>query len=461
MLFKQYGIGVTLEKEIKKTSDMTVGNPLKLILSFAIPLFIGNIFQQIYSITDTIIIGHNLGDMAIASIGATGSIYSLLINFALGLNSGYGIIVAQSFGAKNHVKLKQAIATMIVLNLSITFVVTIISLLFLRTLLQLMNIPAEIFENAYSYISIIIGGMLATISYNMFAGIMRAVGNSKTPLYFLILSCTINICLDLLFIMAFGLGVSGAAIATVIAQTFSAILCGIYVIRKYRDLLPSKKDFKLDLPLLMEMSSSGFAMAMMLCVIDIGSVIYQRAINGLGEVLIVSHTAARKIIGMFMMPIGSISAANSTFASQNWGAGKKERIGGALKKVLLLQVGFGLIACAIIFLFGTTIIQLITGTTDSEVIDNAFLSLRLHFICYPALGILFALRTTLQAIGYKIAPIVSSSFELIAKIIAGIWLIPKFGYISACLTEPIIWIICSIYLIITIVRIKPFATNKQ
>ncbi len=450
-----------MEKVVKKTTDMTTGNPIKLILSFAIPLIIGNIFQQIYSITDTMIIGHRLGDMSIAAIGATTSIYGLLINFAAGLNNGYGIVVSQSFGAKNQYKLKRAIATMFILNFVVTTILTILSVLFLRTLMQLMNTPESIFEDAYTYISIILGGMISTIAYNMFAGLMRALGNSKTPLYFLILSSGLNVSLDLLFIIVFDWGISGAAIATVIAQTCSAILCGSYVFYKYSDILPNKNDFKLEMPLVMEMSSSGFAMAMMLCVVDMGTVIYQSSINELGELLIVAHTAARKILSLFMMPLGSISTANSTFASQNWGAGKKDRISETLKKVLALEVGWSVIAIIIVFIFGDMLVKLITGSSDSHIISNAVLSLRLHLVCFPALGILLVLRSTLQAIGYKIVPVISSSFELGVKVISGVWLIPAFGYISVCITEPIIWNICAIYLIITFIKIKPFKQDKE
>ena len=448
-------------KEHTNTNDMTTGNPVKLILAFAIPLFVGNIFQQIYNVADTMIAGYNLGDAAIAAIGATSSIFSLLMNFASDLNSGYGIVVARAFGAKNQDKLKKSIAAMIVLDLVITFMLTVFSLLFLTPLMRLLNIPDSIFADAYSYIAIITAGMLATIVYNMLAGIMRAVGNSRTPLYFLILSCAINLSLDCLFIIGFGWGVEGAAAATVIAESLSALFSGIYMFRKYREILPGRKHFHLDMPLLKEMAATGFAMALMLCVVDIGSVIYQRAINGLGEMLIVSHTAARKIIGIMMMPLASIATAYSTFTSQNWGAGKTERIRQTLKKVMAMEAGWGLFSCLAVFLLGGTAVRILTGTSDSNVIDNAVLSLRFHFVCYPALGILLALRTSLQAIGRKAVPVISSSFELILKLIAGIWLIPKLGYLCVCLTEPVIWVSCAVFLIAEFMIQKPFDSNKE
>ncbi len=450
-----------MEEVSKKTNDMTVGSPIKLILWFAIPLFIGSIFQQIYNVVDTVIIGHRLGDMAIASIGATSSLYGLNINFALGLNSGYGIIVAQAFGAKDEEKLKKSIATMLVLNTVITVILTILSLVFLRTIMNLMNVPESIFEDAYTYISIILGGMIVTIAYNMFAGIMRAVGNSKTPLYFLIVSVILNVVLDILFIVGFNWGVAGAAIATVVAQGFSAILCGVYVVVKYRDILPNREHFCIDMPLITEMSTIGFSMALMLCVVDLGTMFYQRGVNILGETYIVAHTAARKIISIFTMSLSAIATANSTFASQNWGAGKKERVRDALKKIVALEVICGLIACVCTFLFGSILVKLITGTTNDEILMNAVLSIRIHSLFYPTLGILLVLRTTLQSIGYKVAPVISSMFEMGIKFISGLWLIPTLGYLCVCLTEPVIWTVCAIYLIIVFIRLKPFDLKRE
>lgn len=444
-------------KQSIKTNDMTSGNPVRLILAFAIPLFIGNIFQQIYNVADTMIAGYNLGDTAIAAIGATSSVYSLLMNFASGLNSGYGIVVAQAFGAKDQDKLKKSIAAMAVLDLGITLILTVFALLFLTPLMRLINIPDSIFADARSYIAIIIAGMLATIAYNMLAGIMRAIGNSKTPLYFLIISCAINLSLDCVFIIGFGWGVEGAAAATVIAEGFSALFSGIYMFHKYRRILPNREHFHLEMPLLREMAATGFAMALMLCVVDIGSVIYQRAVNGLGEMLIVAHTAARKIIGIMMMPLSSIATAYSTFTSQNWGAGKRKRIRQTLVKVMAMEVGWGVFSCLAIFMLGGTAVRILTGTSDSNVIDNAVFSMRIHFLCYPALGILLALRTSLQSIGRKVIPVISSTFELIIKLLAGIVLIPMFGYVYVCLTEPVIWIVCMIFLVISYFIQKPFS----
>lgn len=435
------------------TVDMTQGNPVRHILYFAVPLFIGNIFQQIYNIVDTMVAGYNLGDPAIAAIGATSSLYGLLVNFAGGLNSGFGIVVARKFGAKDEAGLKTSIAAMAVLNTFITILISVISLLFLKPLMRGLNVPETIFEDAYKYIVVIVAGMTATILYNMCAGILRAVGNSKTPLYFLILSSILNLSMDVVFIMGLGWGVQGAAAATVIAEGVSALLAGSYILKHYKDILPGKEHFRFEAAFLKEMLGTGFSMAVMLCVVDLGSVLYQRAINGLGDTLIVAHTAARKIIGILMMPLASIATTNSTFVSQNFGAGQYRRIESSIKKVLGMEVLWGVLSCIFVYLFGGLAVRFLTNTKDTEVIGNAVLSIRIHFACYPALGILLALRTSLQAMGSKFVPVISSGFELAGKLVAGFILIPAFGYIWVCLTEPIIWVVCMVFLIV-VFRIK-------
>ena len=435
--------------------DMTQGNPVRHILIFAIPLFIGNIFQQVYNIVDTMVAGYNLGDSAIAAIGATSSLYGLLVNFAWGLNSGFGIVVARKFGAKDEEGLKSSIAAMIALNTIITVLISAAALVSLKVLMRGLNVPETIFKEAYDYLAIIVAGMIATILYNMCAGILRAVGNSRTPLYFLIFSSILNLSMDVLFIIVIGWGVQGAAAATVIAQSVSALLAGGYIMKYYKDILPEKKHFRFEKVFLKEMLGSGFSMAFMLCVVSLGSVLYQRAINGLGDTLIVAHTAARKIIETLMMPLSSIATANSTFVSQNFGAKQYERIEKSIWKVLGMEILWGILSCVFVYLFGSLAIRFLTNTKDAEVIENAVLSVRIHFICYPALGILLALRTSLQAMGSKVVPVIASSLELIGKIVTGFVLIPVFGYLWVCLTEPIIWVVCMAFLIAVFVVKNP------
>lgn len=325
-------------KPSSRVSDMTQGEPVKLILAFAIPLFIGNIFQQIYSMVDTMVAGYFLGDSAIAAIGATSSLYSLLLNLAIGMNNGYAIVVTQCFGAHDEKRLRQSVAGMILLNAAVTLTVTLLSLAFLEQLMHFMNTPESIFSPAYQYIWIICAGMLATIAYNMFAGFMRAMGNSQTPLYFLIFSSALNIALDLLMVVVFQMGVAGAALATVVSQAVSAILSGFYVARHYRNIFPTREDFRVPKAMLGDLLTSGIAMGLMLCVVDLGSVIYQRANNDLGETIITAHTAVRKLFALTCQPLGGIATSVSTFVGQNWGAKQPERIRYAMKRAVWMEL---------------------------------------------------------------------------------------------------------------------------
>lgn len=436
------------KKRTAPVRDMTQSSPLSLILAFSVPLLIGNIFQQIYSMVDTMVVGHGVGDQAIAAIGATSALYSIIVNFAWSLNNGYAIVVTQRFGAQNIRGMRHAIAGMIMLNSGMTALLTVLALIFLRPLMAFMNTPAAIFEDAYAYITIIYLGMFSTIAYNMFAGILRAMGNSRSPLYFLIVSSLLNIALDLLFVMVLRMGVAGAALATVIAQTISAVLCGIYTLRSYGDYMPRREHFRVPSETLKELASTGFAMALMITVIDAGSLVYMRANNAFGEVIITSHVTARRIIGIFMGPISSVSTALSTFVGQNFGAGKKDRIRTGIIKICLFEIGFSIVAFVVLFFAGASIVRLITGTSDAEIIRNAVMSVRIHTAFFPFLGLVFCIRSSMQSMGKKKAPILASCIELSLKFVAAAWFIPTFGFLGTSFTEPLIWLFMAVYLVI-------------
>lgn len=438
-----------------KQTDMTEGNPVKIIILFAIPLFLGNIFQQIYNIVDTMVAGYTLGDSAIAAIGTTATLYGFIINFAWGMNSGFGIIVSRAFGSGDREMIKKSIASMLVMDAVITILITVLSLIFAKPLLHAINVPSDIFGEAYSYIFVILAGMSATMLYNMCSGILRAVGNSQTPLWFLILSSILNLVLDFIFIVFLKFGVMGAAAATIVSEGISGILCGLYILKNYKEIMPSYTHFSFDPEFTKEMLSTGSAMAFMYCIVDFGSILYQRSINEMGSVLIVAHTAARKILSIFMMPLSSVASAYSTFVSQNYGAEKTQRIKSTLRKIMALEILFGSISCLLVFLFGEKAIVLLTNTTDGEVISNAYLSVRIHFLFFPVLGTLFVLRTSMQSMGEKIIPVVSSGFELVGKIVAGFVLIPAWGFICVCLTEPVIWTVCVLFMLVSFFIKKP------
>lgn len=429
--------------------DMTVGNAMKHILLFAIPIFVGNILQQIYSMVDTMVAGYNLGENAIAAIGATSSLFALITDFAVGINSGFGIVLTQKFGAHDKEGFRQACAGMIKLNVIIAVIFTALSVTFIRPFLHIMNVPDNIFDRAYTYIIVICAGMIGTFAYNLFANILRAVGNSTASLWFLIISGVVNVLLDIILMAGFRTGVIGAAIATIVSTFVSAIICIIYTLHNYKEMLPGKADFKVPSSITKDLLSTGFAMALMYCVVDFGSIIFQSATNRLGDMYITAHTAARRLIIILMQPLIAVATANSTFIGQNWGAGKYERIRRTIKKVLLLEVIMGLVLCGFVYLTDSFLIKITTGTKSPDVIKNGVLSLRIHMPCYAPLGILFVIRTSLQAMGKKIVPIISSAMELGIKIISAIILIPALGFIGTCITEPVIWVVCMIFLVIS------------
>lgn len=429
-----------------KTLDMTEGRPIKLILQFALPLFIGTLFQQLYNVTDTMIVGYGLGGNAVAAVGATSALYAVLVNFASGMNSGYGIVISGAFGGKDWGKLRRAFASMVVLNLSITLILTAVALLFLKCLLFWIDTPTEIFQQAYQYILIILSGMITTIAYNMGAGFLRAVGNSRTPLYFLILSCGLNIAMDLLFVMVLHIGVGGAAIATVIAQGISAGLCLVYIVKNYREFLPDKGDWKLSGKLMGEMLSTGFSMGLMLSVFSIGSIFLQKAVNILETPIITANTASRKVYELLMMPLSIIATANTMFVSQNFGAKKYKRITRAMRQVMGLELAWSFFSVLIAYALGEVLVRMLIGINDSFVIENAVLNLRVCTLFFFPLGVLLVLRSAMQSMGYKIAPVISSGIELGFKIVFAFMIIPQMGYPGVVITEPIIWVVCAVYL---------------
>lgn len=426
--------------------DMTVGKPLPIILSFALPLFIGNIFQQVYSIVDTMIAGYNIGDEAIAAIGATASLYSLIVNFAFGTNAGTSIVVSRCFGSKNMKNLKASIAGMVKINIVISIILTVLTMGFMKNFLNFIHTPQEIYGLAYSYIRILCIGIVATVTYNAASAILRSLGNSRTALYFLIIASILNAVLDAFFIIVLKTGIVGAAYATVISQSVAAILSVAYILKNYKQFLPSLKEFKTEPAMLKDLLSTGIAMALMYCVVDFGSVLFQSANNALGPLYITSHTAARRLIVIMMTPMSTFAGAFSTFVAQNFGASKPDRIKSGLKQVLLIETIWSAFAIALIFSLGGFLARITTGTDDPEIIKNAVLSMRIHLPLYPFLGVLFVLRNTLQSMSHKVAPVICSSLEMGIKLLSALFIIPRVGFIGTCVTEPTTWVVCMIFI---------------
>ena len=440
--------------------DFLNGPIFSSLLIFSIPLLISNIFQQIYNVADTMIVGHFLGDTALAAIGACSAIYELLIGFALGIGSGLSVVTARCFGSGDRELLKRSVASAIIIGLATSAVIGLGGSLILRPLLELLHTPAEIIDQSYGYISIIALGTLVMFAYNLCSGFLRAIGNSVMPLLFLIFSSVVNIALDILFITRFDMGVQGAAVATVIAQGLSAVLCIAYILLRCPLLVPKKEHFRYDRRLFREMTSQGLSMGFMSSIVSAGSVILQSSINGLGTLIIAGHTAARKIFFLFTMPISTIAMAMATFVSQNKGAGQHRRIRTALKYCYLFDVISTAIIVVILLLFAPQLVQLISGSTDPAVLANGARYVCISAPFYAILGVLVQVRTSLQGIGEKMLPLISSFIELLGKILFVTLLIPHFQYEAVIWCEPVIWCVMTAQLLYSFYTC-PFMREKN
>lgn len=419
--------------------DFLHGPIVKSLVLFAIPMLISSLFQQLYNMVDTMIIGHYLGDDSLAAMGACSSIYSLIVGFALGIGSGMSIVNARSYGAGDLDKLKRSVASSICIGLCVAAVATIFGGLLLRPILELLHTPENIIEEAYLYVSTIVSGVAITMTYNLCSGMLRAIGNSFMPLVFLIVSSILNVFLDLVMIVQFSMGVRGAALATVMSQAVSAVLCATYIVKKTPILVPKKEHFHFDAELWKELFAQGISMALMGSIVSIGTVILQYAINGFGSLTIVAHMAARKIYSLFCLAINVTSMAVSTFVSQNKGAGNRERIVKVMKYAYIYDVLAAGVITVALWAFGEQMVIWLTGTEDPIVLENAVLYLRLIGPFLAILGMLLQTRSALQGIGEKLLPIMSSVIEMVGKILFAVFIIPKMGYFAVIICEPIIW----------------------
>lgn len=441
--------------------DLTKGKILPLLLGFAVPIAVGNIFQLFYSLADTRIVGSFLGEEALAAVGATSSLNNMIIGFLLGMTNGFAIIVARYFGAKDHDNLKRAVAATFILGIGMAFIFTIVSVSLLRFILVGLQTPKNLLDLSVEYFRIILFGMTGAMLYNVCAGLFRAIGDSLTPLLFLIASTFVNIGLDLLFVCVFHLGVAGAAWATILSQYGSFACCFIYMRKRYDILLFGKKDCYLKRDMVKEMLSIGFSMGFMNSLINIGSVALQGAINSLQDTnYIVAHTAARKITEVFMLPFSVFGTTMATFCGQNLGAGKNDRIKKGLWRVIWITWAWcaGMIILA--YTVAPVLVHLITDTTQVKVIATASLYLRMNTILYFIPAVICILRNAMQGIGDSITPVISSSLELLCKVLVAVFLTPYLGYWAIIWSEPISWVIMVIPLLMRIAN-NPVLKGNQ
>lgn len=442
--------------------DFLQGSIMRSLLIFAIPVLISNIFQQFYNMADTMIVGNYLGESSLAAIGACTSIYDLLVGFALGIGNGLAVVTARYFGAGDTENLKKSVASSILIGLVFSLVISGVGCIVLKPLLELLNTPAEIIEESYSYISFIVMFTVVMFTYNLCAGFLRSVGNSLMPLVFLVIASVINVGLDILFIAELSMGIRGAAVATVIAQGISAALCLIYIWKKVPLLVPEKRHFMFEWELFFELLGQGISMGLMGSIVSVGSVILQYGINGLGTLIIAGHTAARKLYMFIGMPLGTMSAAIATFVSQNRGAGNRDRIRQVMKYGYVFNVVLAGIVTALMFVIARPLVQLISGSNEAVVLGNATLYLQVTGPFYAVLGTLLQTRGALQGIGEKVLPLISSVIECGGKILFVILFIPRFQYMAVIFCEPVIWCVMMVQLLVSFYR-NPFirGTDKK
>ena len=428
--------------------DLTKGYPAKVIMMFAIPLMFGYIFQQFYNMADSKIVSTYVGTDALAAVGATAVVFNTMIFFVNGLTQGFSILIANSFGAKDMDGLRKNVAGTIVYTVLATVIMTIAGLVFIVPILELLQTPTEIMGDATTYVKIIIAGMGTSSLYNMCANMLRAVGDSKNPLYCLIAAVVTNIVLDIIFVRDFHMGIAGAAYATVIAQALAGLLCLGIILWKFREILPKKEDWKFEAGRYRNLFTTGISMALMGCIVNIGTIVLQGAINELGTDIVAAHTASRRVFDVMTVILYTVGIAMTTYASQNMGAGEPKRVRQGVRHANFIVTGFTTLLIGFCYLFGEPLLIWVTATENPAIVEPSVMYLKVSVWLFYVLGPLFVMRCTLQGMGRKVIPLVSSLLEMVIKVLSAGLLVPVLGYFGVALTEPISWIVMIIPLIV-------------
>ncbi len=434
---------------------MTEGSPLKQIIIFSIPLLMGNLFQQLYNMVDAAIVGRILGAKALGAVGATSSVLFLIIGFCIGTCSGFAVPIAHKFGANDTRSLRKYVYQAFFLYLLIAIVLTLLCVIFCHNIVHLLKTPADIYDDAYIYLLVIFIGIPFTLLYNLTAGIMRAVGNSKIPFIFLAVSSILNIGLDLLLIVTFRTGVAGAAIATIVSQGVSGIACLIYMVTKMKILIPGKEERKFEPSLAKNLLKMGVPMGLQFSITAIGSMMMQTATNSLGSVYVSAFAAGLKIKQLMMCPFDAIGTSVATFVGQNFGAGRLKRIKDGLKLGTGIAVLYGILAGVIMISFGRQMSMIFIDPGETEVIGYAYDYLKRMGYFYWALGFLNVLRLTIQGLGYTNRAVISGIIEMLARTFMSLVIVPVYGFIAICYTDQSAWVTATVYIItMTFIVIK-------
>ena len=443
------------------TKDMTQGSPMKLIVSFFVPLLLGMLFQQFYSMMDTIIVGKFLGVNALAAVGSTGSVNFMVIGFCMGICSGFAIPVAQRFGAKDYHYLRKYVANSVWLASMFAVVMTIVVCVLCAHILRWMNTPSDIMQGAYDYIFVIFMGIPVIYLYNLLSGIIRSLGDSKSPLIFLIVSSLLNIVLDLALILIFEMGVSGAAWATVISQGVSGILCLLYMKKKYEVLKLSKEEWQVDKDCMRKLCNVGIPMGLQYSITAIGSVILQTAVNTLGSMAVASVTAANKVGMFFCCPFDAMGSTMSTYAGQNLGAGELKRVTKGMLSCCVIGLVYSILAFGVLYLFGSKIALLFLDADEIDILSNVQLLLTINSSFYFMLALVNIVRFTIQGLGYSKLAILAGVCEMAARALVGAFLVPAFGYLGACFASPVAWVFADVFLIPAYIGVMKSLQRKK
>ena len=422
------------------TKDMTAGSPAKLLLLFAIPMLIGNIFQQVYSLADTVIIGRTLGVEGLAAIGSVGGVLFFIHGFGIGVTSGLGIVIAQRFGTKNEERIRKSITISVWITLFTTILITILSVLFAEEILLLMNTPVEILKEAEAYFLVLMWGSVAIMAFNLLSNILRSLGDSKLPLVILMISSILNVVLDYVFIVWFSMGVAGAALATVAAQLFASFLCFVYIRKKMAILSFSREDWRMQpgefsLPL-----KISLPIGLQASIISIGLIVLQKSLNGFGPEAVGGYAIAQKLDIMATLPIASIGIAMATFAAQNYGAGLYSRIWEGVRISLLLTFVYSIVLGGALLYFGTDIIRLLFKQNDPAVLAYAHTYFIATASFYLVLATLIILRYTLQGVGDNTAPTFGGVMEMVARVLVPLGFSGLLGYQAVAFANPVAWV---------------------
>ena len=421
--------------------DLTQGNPYRLLITFAIPMLIGGVFQLLYSTVDTIVVGKFVSSDALAAIGATTSAMSLMLYFSMGFTNAASVLVAQAAGAKEEVRIRKSIIHGIYVAVGLSFILGVISLLGANTILKMLNTPDNIFDMAKQYFCITCGLIIGQVLYNGVAAILRSFGDSRTPLYFMIFASVLNIFLDLLLVIVFSWGVVGVAIATVFSQFTSAVLCLVYAIRKYPSLHVQKDEFALDKDIMSEYIKMGLPMGLQQAFLSVGMLVITRVINGFGSDCMAAYTIGSKVENIACVAYSQVAFSFSVYSGQNYGAKEYKRIKEGLKAALILVSGLALVSTVIVLLFSRPITLMFVDSNETDVITAAVQMVRIEAVFYVALGAIWLYNCALRGMGFIPVTIASSVIELLSKIILSIVLSSMFGYVGIWFAAPLGWVL--------------------